>query len=323
MKAVIVKQPGGPEVLELVDWPLPEPEPGWVRIRIRAFGLNRAEMFTRQGHSPGVTFPRVLGIECAGEVDAAPGGELSPGQKVITAMGGLGRQLDGGYAEYTCVPVGNVVPIETELDWATLGAIPEMFQTAWGSLERGLGVQPGHRLLVRGGTSSVGLAAIALAHRRGATVIATTRDPARATLLSRHGADHVVIDPGEIAEPIRAQFPSGVERVLELVGGTTLLDSLRTAAPQGVVCMTGIVGGAWTLDRFEPMVDIPDSVRLTAYSGTVDDLRLTPFDELCTAIAGGELQVPIARLLSLTDVAEAHEEMEQSTAGGKMVVVLG
>ena len=323
MKAVVVKQPGGPEVLELTDWPLPEPEPGWVRIRIRAFGLNRAEMFTRQGHSPGVTFPRILGIECAGEVDAAPGGELVPGQKVITAMGGLGRQLDGGYAEYTCVPVGNVVAVATELDWATLGAIPEMLQTAWGSLERGLGVQAGHRLLVRGGTSSVGLAAIALAHRRGATVIATTRDPARATLLSRYGADHVVIDQGAIAESIRAQFPGGVERVLELVGATTLLDSLRAAAPQGVVCMTGIVGGAWTLDRFEPMVDIPDSVRLTAYSGTVDDLRQTPFDELLAAIAASELQLPIARVLSLADVAEAHQEMERSTAGGKMVVVLG
>lgn len=323
MKAVVVRQPGGPEVLELTDWPLPEPAAGWVRIRIRAFGLNRAEMFTRQGRSPGVTFPRILGIECAGEVDAAPGRELPVGQKVITAMGGLGRHLDGSYAEYTCVPVGNVVPVATELDWATLGAIPEMLQTAWGSLERGLGVQAGHRLLVRGGTSSVGLAAIALAHRRGATVIATTRDPARATLLSRHGADHVVIDQGTIAEPIRAQFPGGVERVLELVGATTLLDSLRAAAPQGVVCMTGIVGGAWTLDQFEPMVEIPDSVRLTAYSGTVDDLRQTPFDELLAAIAGSELQLPIARVLSLADVAEAHQEMERSSAGGKMVVVLG
>src|SRR5262245_42950944 len=114
MKAVVVKQPGGPEVLELTEWPLPEPAPGWVRIKIRAFGLNRAEMFTRQGHSPDVAFPRILGIECAGEVDLAPGGELAPGQKVITAMGGLGRQLDGGYAEYTCVPVDNVVPVATE-----------------------------------------------------------------------------------------------------------------------------------------------------------------------------------------------------------------
>ena len=129
MKAVVIERPGPPEVLSLQERSVPEPKPGWVLIRIRAFGLNRSELFTRQGHSPSVTLPRILGIEAVGEVVAAPGTELSPGQTVATAMGGMGRKFDGSYAEYTCVPARQVQTLETTLDWPTLAALPEMIQT--------------------------------------------------------------------------------------------------------------------------------------------------------------------------------------------------
>ena len=128
MKAVVVERPGPPEVLTLQERPVPQPKPGWVLIRVRAFGLNRSELFTRQGHSPSVTLPRILGIEAVGEVVAAPGTELSPGQTVATAMGGMGRKFDGSYAEYTCVPARQVQTLETTLDWPTLAALPEMIQ---------------------------------------------------------------------------------------------------------------------------------------------------------------------------------------------------
>src|SRR5215212_10947519 len=111
MKAAVVEQPGGPEVLQIKEIPVPAPRPGWVLIKVKAFGLNRSEMFTRQGHSPSVRFPRVLGIECVGLVEAAPGDEIAPGQTVAALMGGLGRQYDGGYAEYTLAPARQVIPL--------------------------------------------------------------------------------------------------------------------------------------------------------------------------------------------------------------------
>ncbi len=125
MQAVVIYEPGGPEVLKLEEWPVPTPRPGWVLIRVKAFGLNRSELFTRQGHSPNVKFPRILGIEAVGVVEEAPDGEFRPGQTVATAMGGMGRQFDGGYAEYTCVPGGQVQAVNTSLDWPTLGALPD------------------------------------------------------------------------------------------------------------------------------------------------------------------------------------------------------
>lgn len=321
MRAAVIREAGGPEVLRLEDVPVPVPRDGEVLIRVRAFGLNRSELFTRQGHSPGVAFPRILGIEAVGTVEAAPGGTFAPGEAVATAMGGMGRQFDGGYAEYTCVPASQVQAVPASLPWETLGALPEMLQTAWGSLFTALRLAAGETLLVRGGTTSVGLAAAAIAKRHGATVVATTRRPDSEALLRANGADDVVIDGSAIAGQLRARHPRGADKVLELVGTTTLEDSLLCAAQGGVVCMTGMVGNRWSLADFSPMDSIPGGVCLTTYSGGPGDFMRTPLAELVADIAQGRLRVQVGRVFRLDEIVEAHRCMEENRAGGKIVVL--
>jgi NADPH:quinone reductase-like Zn-dependent oxidoreductase len=322
MKAIVVEQPGNPEVLQIQEIPRPVPPSGWVLIQVKAFGLNRSELYTRQGHSPSVRFPRVLGIECVGIVEAAPGTEFKPGQKVAALLGGMGRDFDGGYGEYTCVPQLCVFPLETDLDWATVGAIPEMFQTAWGSLHAALNIQAGQTLLIRGGTSSVGMAATQLAKQAGLTVLATTRSPGKVEVLQQNGVDTVVMDTGMIAQAIHDLYPQGVDRVLELVGTVTLLDSLQCAAPQGVVCMTGILGDEWVMRDFEPLEMIPSTVKLTVYAGVPENLDPAALQAFLDRVARGEIQVNLDRTFQLEEIVEAHRYMEANRGAGKLVVVL-
>jgi NADPH:quinone reductase-like Zn-dependent oxidoreductase len=321
MKAAVIREAGGPEVLRIESRPIPQPSKDQVLIRVMAFGLNRSELFTRRGLSPGVEFPRVLGIEAVGLIAEAPGGQFREAQVVATAMGGMGRQFDGSYAEYVCVPAANVQCLQTKLPWERLGALPEMLQTAWGSLFTALRLQSGDTLLIRGGTTSVGLAAAAIAKTRHAKVISTTRNPSRVELLKNAGADEVIIDDGKIAEKVKAMLGGGANKVLELVGTTTLSDSLQCVKRHGIVCMTGMVGDRWWLDQFSPMDAIPTAVCLTTYSGAADDFMQTPLQSLVEQVEAGSLRIQVGRTFQLDQIAEAHRCMEDNTAGGKIVVL--
>lgn len=321
MKASVTIQAGNPDQIQTKEIPIPKVKAGWVLIRVKAFGLNRSELFTRRGDSPGVEFPRIQGIECVGTVEEDPSKTYDKGQQVAAIMGGMGRLFDGSYAEYTLVPLDIVFPFISSLSWEILGAIPEMFQTVSGSLNQALEIEKGESLLIRGGTSSIGMLACQLAKSKGLQVIATTRNNDKKAALMANGADHVVIDNGRIENQIRVILPEGVNKVLELIGTQTLKDSLKCIKTKGMVCMTGILGNEWEMKNFMPMGDIPSLGRLTVYMGDSENLSKELLQEFIDEVEKGTTKLNIDRTFQLKEVGQAHQYMEDNKAKGKIVVV--
>lgn len=319
----MVRKAGGPEVLELLEVDDPVPRKGWVLMRVRAFGVNRSEVITRaspSGH--GVTFPRVLGLECVGEVlDTGGDPDLASGQWAIAVMGGMGKEFDGSYAELALVPVANVVPVTTTLSWVELASIPLAFGTAWGSVVQTLGVHVGQSILIRGASSSVGTAAIAIAKAFGAHVVATTRNARKADKLTRLGADKVLIDTGSISEAARDHLPEGVTVGLELVGPSTAADTLAAISAGGVLCITGFLGGSWDI---EGVTQSSTSARVTRFkSGVISRTAYGPaFQRIVEGIEKQEMAPSVDRTFRFEELPLAHEVMESNQACGKLVVAL-
>ena len=323
MRAIVLDAPGPSSALTLRRVPRPAPRAGWVLLRVEAFGLNRSELHTRLGLAgDAVSFPRVLGIEAAGVVEAAPGRRDLVGRKAVAMMGGMGRRFDGGYAEYTLVPEACVIPVDTPLDWARLGALPEVLQTAYGSLTVGASVEPGQTLLVRGGTSSVGIMLAILGRTRGVRVIATTRRPERSEALVALGAWRVIVDSGDIADEVRQLVPGGVDGAVELVGAPTLRDTLRCTRRGGTVCFTGMLSNQWIVPEFYPLDFIPTGVRLTAYAGDASDLPGAVLEEVAQQLHDGAIDLPV-QTYRMEEIAQAHDDMEHNRVAARQVVLTG
>lgn len=323
MKAAVLYRPGGPENFCLEERPIPIPSSEQVLVKVKAFGLNRSELMTRKGYSPNVAFPRILGIECVGEVEFDPSSEFKKGQKVAAFMGGMGRDFDGSYAEYAVLAKSILSPFESHLSWKELGAMPEMFQTVFGSLHLALKISQGEILLVRGGTSSIGMLAAQLAKNAGLTVISTTRKKEKTEQLLGNGADYVLVDDGSIESKLKAIFPAGVEKVLELVGASSLRDSLLCCVHGGTLCMTGMLSEQWSIADFAPMEYIPAAVNLTVYDSGQIRVDAQSFKQFIQEVEKGKIRLSISASFDLEQIAAAHEFMESNSASGKIVVLTG
>jgi NADPH:quinone reductase-like Zn-dependent oxidoreductase len=267
----------------------------------------------------------ISGIECVGEVEDDPSGTLSPGQVVVAMMGGMGRTRNGSYAEYTCVPLPNIVPITTSLDWADFAAIPESYATAWYSLFRSLHLRAGEIVFVRGGTSALGQAAINIASAAGITVWSSTRCESKVPLLTAVGATRVLIENGKLSEEIRTAYPDGIDGVLDILGNRTLFDSARMARVGGHVCALGFLGGHESFD-FDWLEHLPFGVKLTSFAsflfGTKDfPLSAVPLQQIVDRAASGTYQAKPVKVLRFDQLAEAHRLMEANETNGKIVVV--
>lgn len=322
MKAVILTEPCEADQLKPTELPVPEVKPGWVLVKVKAFGINHSEVLLRKFEvaQPYIHTPIVPGIECVGEVADPSDSGFHKGQKVMALMGGMGRSFNGSYAEYALLPSKNVFAIESNLGWDELAAIPETFYTAYGSLVISLQLSKGELLLVRGGTSTVGLAAIQLAKAMGATVVATTRSEAKAPLLRDCGADDVILENDRLRENFLAKYPRGANKILELIGAATLRESLRVTALHGIVCHTGLLGGIYGLKNFDPIKEIPSGVYLTGFYSNFP----TPsqISEMISLIEQGNIHPIIARRFTLNQIAEAHQLAEQRNLMGKIVVTV-
>lgn len=325
MRAIVIKQYGGPEVLAIEQRPAPEPKPGHVVIEVKAFGLNHAEVYFRKGAWGDVA--EITGIECVGLVRADGDGRLAPGQKVMALVGGMGRGINGSYAELTRVPASNVVAVETDLAWEDLAAVPESYATAWTSLMGILALAEDQTVAVRGATSALGQAAVNIAAHAGARVIATTRNAARAALLEALGAKEVLLESPDLSTRLRQRHPAGIDAVLDIVGNTTVLDSLAMLRRGGRACLVGFLGGGGPL-AIEPVFQMPSGTHLSVFASALvtgtPDFRLSeiPFQAIVDRVAAGTYKAKPTKVFRFEDIRDAHRLMESNQAGGKIVVKL-
>jgi NADPH:quinone reductase len=325
MRAIVIKRYGGPEVLAIEERPDPKPEPGHVVIEVKAFGVNHAETHMRRGEWPEIA--EISGIECAGLVHADPTGRFPVGEKVVAFMGGMGRSIGGSYAEFTRVPISNVVAVASELPWEDIAAIPECYATAWVCLNRNLAFGAGQTIVVRGATSALGQAAVNIAVQAGARVMATTRNPKRATTLQALGAHEVLVERPDLSTHVRERRPEGVDAVLELVGNSTVLDSLRMVRRDGRLCEAGWLGGLAPIADFNPMLQLPSGVHFSLFGsfmfGTADyPVAEVPMQELVDQVAAGRYRAKPVKVFHFEEIADAHALMESGLANGKIVVRL-
>lgn len=326
MQAIVIKQYGGPEVLAIEERPIPQAKSGQVLIQVKAFGVNHAEVHFRQGAWGDVA--EVSGIECVGLVKEDRSGRFEVGQKVLAIVGGMGRSLNGSYAQYVAVPASNVSAVNTSLCWEDLAALPESYATAWTVLVGVLKVAGEQTVLIRGATSALGQAAVNIAAEMGVQVMATTRNAKRAEGLLELGAKEVLIEGPDLKSKVREGHPDGICAVIDLVGNTTVLDSLGMLRRGGHMCLAGFLGGGGPIERLEPVFQIPSGRHLSVFASALVTgssefpLSEIPFQTIVARVEAGAYKAKPAHVLAFGQINEAHRLVESGEANGKVVIVL-
>lgn len=317
MKAIVINRCCKAEDLRISEIPVPEVKPGWVIVKIHAAGLNHSEALLRmfEADNDYIATPIVPGIECVGEIADVSDSSFTVGDRVIALMGGMGRSFNGSYAEYALLPAKNVFKVETNLDWVSLAAVPETYFTAYGSLFECLLLTTVDTLLVRGATSTVGMAAVQLAKAVGAKVIAACRREESFEKLFAAGADRCIIDDEHIS---RQKLDAVPNKVLELIGPQTLHDSLLCVSHPGYVCNTGVLGNVFTVPNFDPIKYIPNGVFLTGFYSNFPTQKA--IDCLFQLIRTAAIAPLYAKVFGMNEIAEAHTLLEKGGAGGKIIL---
>ena len=313
MKAIVIYEAGGPEKLIYTDVPMPKMKKGWSLVKVQGFGINHSEVFTRQGLSPSVQFPRILGIECVGTIEESE--VFTKGQQIISIMGEMGRAFDGGYAEYVLLPNVQIYPVMTDLPLETLAALPETYYTAFGSMLN-LKIKENNSVLVRGATSGVGIAFLRLLKAKYSHihVTGTSRSGKKAGRLQKEGFDEVVIDKDNIL-----QSEKKYDKVLDLIGPAALRNTFSHMNEGGIVCVTGLLGGQWTLPDFDPLEDLPVDSYITGFhSGHVNRDKI---QDMLDYVKEYGVNAAPEKVFSLKEVPQAHEYLAAADSFGKVVVL--
>lgn len=315
MKAVLLSEKTDAKDIVLSESPIPTVKPGWVLVRIHAFGLNHSEQILRTSeiNEPYIQKPIIPGIECVGEIADASDTAFSIGQKVVALMGGMGRSFNGSYAEYALLPAHHVFSVSSNLPWERLAAVPETYFTAWGSLFECLHLERNDKLLIRGGTSSLGYAAIQLAKALGCEVIATTHKESKLSILQACGVDAAILDDGTLKGKIRV-----VTKALEIIGPKTIPDTLLCMEKGGIVCHTGVLGGVYTLNNFDPIKDIPNGVYLTGFFSNTPTQET--INQIFEFLNSHNLIPSIGKTYNFEEISKACEDMDHGNVNGKIVI---
>ena len=314
MKAVVVYEAGGVDKLVYQDVPKPQIKEEWSLIKVKGFGINRSEIFTRKGYSPTVKFPRILGIECVGIVEQSE--KFKTGTRIVSIMGEMGREFDGSYAEYVILPNEQIYPIESNLSWEVLAAIPETYYTAYGAFIN-LKIVENDKILVRGASSATGIAFCNLVKSRfpNAKIYGSTQNISKREILLEIGFNEIFEDKGYVL-----QTEMKFDKILELVGPRSIKDSIKHLNRFGIVCSAGQLGEQWFLEDFDPIMELKNDIYLTTfYSGIVDSLRL---NEMLNFVNKYNVVASPSKIFRLNEIQEAHRYIESEKGFGKVVCLV-
>ncbi|MFL5629327.1 MAG: NAD(P)H-quinone oxidoreductase [Ktedonobacteraceae bacterium] len=322
MRAVVITKPGGPEVLEIQEVQMPEVVGDYIRVRIRAAGLNRADLAQRAGSYPAPpgSPSNIPGLEFAGEVDAV--GPLvrmwKSGQRVMGLAGG------GGQAEYIVTHEGLLVEIPDNLDFVQAAGIPEVFMTAHDALFTQGGLQMGERLLVHAAGSGVGTAAIQLAHAAGVTTFGTSRTPAKLERAKQLGLDYGLSNQNFAAEVNRLTHNAGVHVVLDFIGAAYLEQNIQALNTWGRLVFLATMGGAQANVNIAALMARRISLRGSTLRTRTLEEKLAVTRRFTTSVvpllASGKVKPIIDQVYDLKEISKAHTAMDENKNFGKLIL---